>query len=53
MMNIREAFDEHSCSFSERYQQEAWDAKKGAGMAERSVLMGILQRIHPYIEKCR
>ncbi len=28
MMNIREALDEHSCSFSERYQQEALDAKR-------------------------
>lgn len=53
MMNIREALDEHSCSFSERYQQDAWDAKKGAGMAEHSGIMGILLRIHPYIEKCR
>lgn len=38
MMNIREALDEHSCSFSERYQQEAGDAKKGAGRQNIPVL---------------
>ena len=34
----REALDEHSCSFSERYQQEALDAKKGAGRQNIPVL---------------
>ena len=51
MMNIREALDEHSCSFSERYQQEALDAKKGAGRQNIPVLW-VYKSVYKKKEDC-